>query len=68
MKQGDHRSYFSAGVCHTDIAARVTLLGQLASEEIVELGLEDTVSDELALLADLAGHLESGREAGQSVG
>ena len=40
-------SYFSAGVCHTDIAARVTLLRELASEEIVELGLEDTVSDEL---------------------
>ena len=52
----------------TDVAARVALLRELAGEEIVQLGAEDTVSDELALLADLAGHLESGREAGQSVG
>ena len=53
-------THLSAGVCHPDITARVTLLGELASQEIVEFGLEDTVSDELALLADLAGHLEGG--------
>ena len=50
------RMYLSAGVCHTDITARVTLLGKLASQEVVELGLEDTVGDELALFADLARH------------
>ena len=49
-------TYFGAGVRDTDIAARVTLLGKLASEEVVELGLEDTVGDELSLLADLARH------------
>ena len=52
------RAYFGTSVCHTDIAARVTLLRELASKEVVELGLEDTVSDELALLRDLARHLE----------
>ena len=48
--------YLGAGVCHTDITARVALLGKLTSKEIVELGLEDTVGDELALFADLARH------------
>ena len=61
-------AHLGAGMGDPDIATRVTLLGQLAGEEIVQLGAKDTVSDELALLADLAGHLESGREAGQSVG
>ena len=51
-------TYFGAGVRDTDIAARVTLLGKLASEEVVELGLEDTVGYELALLANLARHLD----------
>ena len=50
----------------TNIAARVTLLRELAGEEIVQLGAEDTVSDELALLADLAGHFEDeGRPGGK---
>ena len=40
----------------TDVAARIALLRQLAGEEVVQLGAEDTVSDELALLADLTGH------------
>ena len=50
------KTHLSAGVGDSDIAARVTLLGQLAGEEIVELCAEDTVGDELALLADLGGH------------
>lgn len=63
----------SASVGNTDVAARVTLLGELASEEVVQLGTEDTVSDELALLADLARHLEDeragkGRDVGKSMG
>ena len=40
----------------TDIATRVTLLGQLASKEIIQLCAEDTIGDELALLTDLGGH------------
>ena len=52
----------------TDITSRVTFLSKFTSEELVQFSTEDTVCDELALLADLAGHLESGREAGQSVG
>ena len=52
------RTHFGTGVCHTDIATGVTLLRELAGEEVVKLGLEDTVSNELALLGDLARHLE----------
>lgn len=33
-----------------DLDARVALLGQLALEELVQLGVEDTVSDELSAL------------------
>ena len=49
-------TYLGAGVGDPDITTRVTLLRQLAGEEIVELRAEDTVGDELALLADLSGH------------
>jgi len=52
----DKRTDFSASVCHTDIATRVTLLSQLAGEELIELGAENTVSYELSLFADLSGH------------
>lgn len=45
----------------TDITTRVTLLGELAGEEFVEFGAEDTVSHELALFADLGRHPEEGR-------
>lgn len=47
--------------CHTDIGdcgsdpdfdTRVALFSQLALEELVQLGIEDTVGDELALLRD----------------
>lgn len=53
-------AHLSAGVGDTNIAARVTLLRKLTGEEIVQLGAENTVSDKLALLADLAGHLDEG--------
>jgi len=43
----------SAGWGGTDLEARVALLGELAGEQLVQLSLEDTVSDELALLGDL---------------
>ena len=52
----DGQAHLSTSVCHTDITARVTLLGKLTSQEIVEFGPEDTVGDELALLANVAGH------------
>ena len=61
------RTHFGTGMCHTDIATRVTLLRELAGEEIVQLGAENTVSDELALLADLGGHLD-GVLAGENGG
>jgi hypothetical protein len=50
--------YFGAGVCYTDITSRVTFFGEFTSEEFIEFGAEDTVCDELALFADLGGHLE----------
>ena len=43
-------------MCHTDIAARVTLLSQLASEKFVEFGAENAISDKLPLFADLGRH------------
>lgn len=43
---------------HTNIATRVPLLREFAGEEIVQLGAEDTISDKLALLADLTGHFD----------
>ena len=48
-----------------DVAARVTLLGKLAGEELVEFSTEDTIGDELSLLADLAGHFVGLRIQGQ---
>lgn len=52
---------FGTGVGNTDLTAGVTLLSELSGEEVVELGLEDTVGDELSALAnDLRGrHLAS---------
>ena len=39
---------------HPDFDARVTLLSQLALEELVELGVENTVGDELSALGTVA--------------
>ena len=50
----------SAGVGDADVAAGVTLLCELAGEELVELSAEDTVRNKLALLGHLRGrHLGS---------
>ena len=57
-------AHLGAGMGDPDIATRVTLLGQLAGEEIVELCAEDTVGDELALLANLGGHFGLRRSLG----
>jgi len=38
------------GGCDSDFNARVALLSEFALEELVELGVEDTVSNELATL------------------
>lgn len=40
------------GVGNTDLTAGVTLLSELSGEEVVELGLENTVGDELSALAN----------------
>jgi len=39
----------------TDFNARVTIFTELTGEELVEFGVEDTVSDELAFLGDVGG-------------
>lgn len=53
-------AYLGAGVGDTDITSRVTLLGEFASEEFIEFSTEYTVSYELALFANLSGHIEDG--------
>lgn len=47
-----------------DLDAGVTLLSQLALEELVELGVEDTIGDELSAFADVdaAGALSSSHD------
>lgn len=49
-------TYLSAGMGHSDIAARITLLGEFAGEKIVELCAENTVGDKFSSLADLGRH------------
>ena len=44
------RTDISDGRSNSDFNTRVTFLCQLALEELVQFGVEDTVSDELALL------------------
>lgn len=41
-----------------NITARITLFGEFTSEELVKFGAEYTVCYELALFADLCGHIE----------
>lgn len=50
--------YLGAGMGHTNVTARVTLLCELAGEEFIEFGAEDTVCNKLAFFADLGSHLE----------
>jgi len=48
----------SASVSYADLTTRVTLLRKLAGEELVEFCAEDTIGNELSLLANLRGHFE----------
>merc|ERR1719341_1497087 len=41
---------------HTDLDTRVTIFSQFSGQELVQLGLEDTIGDELPLLRDLCRH------------
>lgn len=47
---------FRADGGHADLDTRVSILSELAGEELVELAVEDTVLDELALLSN-GGHV-----------
>ena len=58
------RVHLGAGMGDSDIAARVTLLGEFSGEKFIEFGAEDTVGDKLALFADLGGHLEERNATG----
>ena len=40
---------------NADLDAGVTLLGQLALEELVQLGVEDAIGDELSALRTVGG-------------
>jgi len=40
---------------NADFNASIALLGELTGEELVQLGVEDTIGNKLALLADLSG-------------
>jgi len=57
-------NYLGAGMSHADITTRVPFFGEFASKEFIELGAEYTISDELALFADLGGHLEDSSTGG----
>ena len=48
--------YLSASVGYTDIATRVTLLSEFASEKFIEFGTENTIRYEFSLFTDLGGH------------
>ena len=55
-------AYLGTRMCDTDVATRVAFLGKLTGKKFVQLGAEDTIRDELSLLADLGGHVgEVGR-------
>ena len=45
---------------HSDIATRVSLLGEFAGKEIIELCAENTVGDEFFPLAGLGSHFGEG--------
>lgn len=51
----EERTDVGDGRGDADFDTRITLLGQLAGEELVQLGIENTVGDELATLGDSLG-------------
>ena len=44
---GGHNDDFCPSWSNSDFYARVSILGKFASQELIEFGLEDTVSDKL---------------------
>ena len=50
-------TYLGTRMCDTDVATRVAFLGKFTGKKFVQFGAEDTVRDELSLLADLSGHV-----------
>ena len=50
-------AYLGTRMCDTDVATRVAFLGKLTGKKLVQFGAEDTIRDELSLLADLSGHV-----------
>ena len=47
----------SGGAHNTHLNAGVSILGELSGEELVELGLENSVGDKLPLLRHLGRHV-----------
>merc|ERR1712121_103693 len=43
--------------CHAHLDSAVSVFGQFSREELIQLGLEDSILDELSLLGNLNGHL-----------
>jgi hypothetical protein len=56
IENGKERAYLGTRMRDTDVATRVAFLRELTGEKFVQLGAEDTIRDELSLLADLSGH------------
>lgn len=50
--------YLSPCMRHTDVAAGVTFLRKFTSEEFIKFSAEYAICNELALFADLGGHIE----------
>lgn len=50
--KSEERTDVGDGRGDANLHTRVTLLSQLAGEELVQLGIENTVGDELATLGD----------------
>ena len=56
---GGHDDDLGPGRGDPDFDAGVTILGQLTSQELVQLGFENAVRDKLSLFRDLSGHGDS---------
>merc|ERR1719373_1133045 len=64
---GGHDDDLGPGGGHADLHTRVTILGQLTGQELVQLSFENSVSDELPLLGDLCRHTSSLVEVNQAI-
>merc|ERR1712062_497097 len=56
LSAGGHDDDLSTGGSHADLHTGVPILGQLTGQKLVQLGFENSVSDELPLLGDLCRH------------